>query len=430
MKTIVRRDVPILDEHDLKDDDGKLLIHIDAKKLKEIADRNNKRIKETGDLIPLVIGHTRDGEPEDKQPELVGYAKDLQVKPFKKTGRKALVAKFLIFKHKLHKARDFPRRSIELWLNDLKVDPISLLGATTPERDLGLLQLQKAGSRIRYAANGKRKYWREIDDNETPNEKPMNEKAIIEGVLKALEESAVWKWAESKMREDEEQDDLTEDTEGLDIPPEEEGEELPEDMDSPQSADSPEDEEEEDLEDEPVRYSAGASAPSGANTYTPSFGTSNRSTPQMKKKSGVDNKMTKKGKVPFSRQGDNDRLHRFQKSLAQSRKENASLRIKFQRLERERDLMELAAQGYEFDPAEELDYCSQLPEDHYKYHLGRIKKRYQRSPVGDFRFDMAYARSSPEGHTPERTAEQSKRAIALACSKGISYEEALAQLGD
>jgi len=99
-KFIVKRDVPILDEHVLRDDEGNPLVTFDEKELKRIAARNNRRIKQTGDLIPLVIGHTKDDAPEETQPEIVGYAKDLRVKPFKKTGRKAITAKFFYFKER------------------------------------------------------------------------------------------------------------------------------------------------------------------------------------------------------------------------------------------------------------------------------------------------------------------------------------------
>src|SRR5690348_10993768 len=151
-KLIEVPDVAILDEHSIRDKDGKILAKIDEARLKQIAEVNNKRIKDTGDMIPLVIGHTKGevGEyvPEDQQPEIVGYAKNLRVGKFKNTSRKAIHATFQFFKDKLDKVRNFPRRSVELWLSDWKIDPISLLRATTPERDLGLLQLSKGGKKV------------------------------------------------------------------------------------------------------------------------------------------------------------------------------------------------------------------------------------------------------------------------------------------
>jgi hypothetical protein len=141
---VIKKNVPVLDEHKLFDDDGKILAVIDESRLQQIADNNNRKIKETGDEVPLIVGHTNDDDPETKQPPIVGYATDFQVKRLFKTGRKALFATFKFFKDTAHLARQFPRRSVELWLRKWEVDPISLLGAHTPERSLGLLRFNRA----------------------------------------------------------------------------------------------------------------------------------------------------------------------------------------------------------------------------------------------------------------------------------------------
>lgn len=401
---IVRDNVPILDEHVLKDEDGQVLIHFTPEKLRAIAAKNNRRIKETGDLIPLVIGHTKDGEPETKQPEIVGYAKNLRVGPFKKTGKVAIHAKFYFFRDKVHLARNFPRRSIELWLPDAKIDPISLLGASTPERDLGLLQLAKTGAVLQFASGGRRKYKRLLSDATTEKRPKMDEKAIVNAVMAALKQTAVWKWCESQMEEQEGQDE--EGTDELapegEIIPEDEEQELPADEGEVDA--NPADEEQEE-EEAPVRYQSG---PSGSNTFTPGS-----------------------GKKTFSRSkpvaNTSKQIVRFQRTLAQMAQENEKLRLQFQRSERERDLMELAAEGCEFNPEEELEYVSNLPDDHYQYHLERIKKRYQRSPIGPARFDLSMSRlpkPAPQG----RTKEQMREIAALATKKGISYEQAVAEM--
>lgn len=441
-KYIIKKDVPILDEHTLHDEDGNPIVTFDAKKLEQIAARNNARIAKTGDLIPLVIGHTKDDADETEQPEIVGYAKDLCVKPFKKTGKKAIHAKFLFFKDKVAKARNFPRRSIELWLTDGKIDPISLLGATTPERDLGLLQLEKSGAVIQLAKGGRRKYQRLIDDQPQPKEKTnaMDEKAVVAAVMKALEQSAVWKWAEGKMKEEEAEEgepglgeELPGEGEDLDL----EGEELPDEEGVPGEEaveEEPEVEEEEEEGHEPVRYSAGAAAPSGSNTSTPAFGATNRNPSNMHKKSGVSNHNVQKkghgqygsasGTQKLSRRRD-DTLVRFQKAIRKTQLENAELRLKFQRAERERDLLALAAEGYDFDPVEELDYCQQLPDDHYNYHLQRIRKRYQRAPVGDARFDLGFSRNPQPASANGNGAAQAAAIRDYALKNGISYEDAM-----
>src|SRR5262245_32814070 len=95
---VVVPDVALLDEHTLMDDDGKPLVHLDAAKLQRIADTMNRRVKQTGDETPVVVGHTRDGVAEEQQPEIVGWARDFAVKPFFRTGKKALFCTWRILK--------------------------------------------------------------------------------------------------------------------------------------------------------------------------------------------------------------------------------------------------------------------------------------------------------------------------------------------
>lgn len=147
---IVHR-VPILDEHQLHvkadpvENKPARIIDIDERLLTRLAANNNRNIHETGDWVPLTEGHTTDDAPEHSQPEILGYADQFHVGPLFETGRKALLARFRISKdpEKLKKAKNLPRRSVELWLDREEVNPISLLGATAPERNLGLLRLQR-----------------------------------------------------------------------------------------------------------------------------------------------------------------------------------------------------------------------------------------------------------------------------------------------
>lgn len=147
---VVITDVPVLDEHRLTGDGENDEEWIGPERLQEIANNNNKRIRETGDAAPITIGHTKDGANESSQPPVVGYATDFKVAPLLNANRMAIYANFHILKDKLDEVRNYPRRSVELWPKRWEIDPIALLGATTPERDLGLLQLSKKGKPIRY----------------------------------------------------------------------------------------------------------------------------------------------------------------------------------------------------------------------------------------------------------------------------------------
>ena len=148
---IIVHDVPVLDEHRLHipaDKDGKQaarVVDVNRDLLMRLAANNNRNIRETGDWVPLTEGHTTDDGPESSQPEILGYADDFKVGQLFNTERLALLARFRISKdpEKLKKAKNLPRRSVELWLDREEINPISLLGSTAPERNLGLLRLQR-----------------------------------------------------------------------------------------------------------------------------------------------------------------------------------------------------------------------------------------------------------------------------------------------
>jgi len=370
---IVKHHVPILDEHELKDGKGNVVIRLDQKKLSEIVRVNNKRMGNTGDEIPLVIGHTKDDAPEGEQPEIVGYATNLKVEPFFKTGRKCITATFKFFKHAADKVRGFPRRSIELWLSDYKIDPISLLGATTPERDLGLLRLSKGGVK---------KYQRTIGMND--------QQGIIDGVLAGLQQTDVWQFLTQLSQQ------------GGEAPPEEggmppegmPGEEAPmpeQGMEDPNGGAPPMDDgggeepmpEESTEEEQPIQSSRG------------------------------------------NRRYDRIKLSRVEQENQLLHKEIQNIKIKFQRAEREKDLIELEAEGFMLDRGEELSLVQSLPENTYRAHLQIIRKRYQKAPIGA---RASYYQESRSGGVRGRTKDEVNEAINFATQNGITYQEALGKI--
>lgn len=143
--TIVRH-VAIVDEFVMTNDDGSFVANIDAGFLRKLAAHMNDREATTGDLCPVVIGHTTDGAPEITQPPVVGYLRNWSVGPFFDTNREAAYADFWVMNDEVERVRKFPRRSAEIWVTRYEADPVSLLGATTPARDLGLLKLSRDGS--------------------------------------------------------------------------------------------------------------------------------------------------------------------------------------------------------------------------------------------------------------------------------------------
>lgn len=145
--------VAALDEFRMSNDAGAFVVDITADFLVKFVDHMNDREASTGDLAPLVIGHTVDGIPETDGPPLVGFARNWFVAPLGNTDRQAAFFTPWIYKNEVERVKRYPRRSCEVWASRYEADPISLLGATTPARDLGLMKLSRDGS-FTYFSNG------------------------------------------------------------------------------------------------------------------------------------------------------------------------------------------------------------------------------------------------------------------------------------
>jgi len=392
---VIVEDVFILDEHQMKI--GDKFIDINAQKLQDIADRNNRRIHNTGDEIPLIIGHTKDGADEKDQPEVVGYAYNLRVRDFMNTGKKAIAATFKYHKASADLAKKFPRRSVELWTRDWKLDPIALLGATTPERDLGL---------VRFKRKGPRKYSRLLPMTGTQD---TNE--IVAGVVAALQQSDVWQFVQSQMRANQGMEMGIDDSL---LPANEEDDSLLPEEEMGLEEEVPMEEGEEGLEEEvPEEETTGVEG---------------------EDPDAVEEEPEEKEPVRMNRQDEDDvkvRLSRVEKEngdlvakLSAAEVAVQEIKLKYQRAQRDAELMGLENEGYLFDRKEELDHVSNLSEEAYASHINIIKKRYQRAPVGGATFNPAKdAVKEVKGRGKEDMAAIAK----LALDKGISYEAALAQ---
>lgn len=140
--------VPVFAEHQTKARDGRQLV-FGADELRQVCERCNRRIRETGDYAAVVIGHTSDpSDPVQKEPELIGFAGPFRLGIIGEDGQRqryAILADFHVFKADLPKFLKHPRRSPELWLEDsyeeMFLDPIALLGAEAPRLDMGLTTL-------------------------------------------------------------------------------------------------------------------------------------------------------------------------------------------------------------------------------------------------------------------------------------------------
>jgi hypothetical protein len=192
--------------------------------------------------------------------------------------------------------------------------------------------------------------------------------------------------------------------------------------------------------EEPLRMAAGA--PGGSNTFTPGgIGHDNKSKQQHPKYSkmhgtagGSDhidgatgmNKMSV-AKKNYAKDKNENLVVRYRNALDQVSKEVKGLRLKFQRAEREKDLIKLQAiDNVDLDVAEELEAVAELPDAAYARHLGIIKKRYQKAPIGGMPNYTHEGRLAGNG-AGTKSKEKALEIAEYARKKGLSYSDALEQ---
>ncbi|MBX6315857.1 MAG: hypothetical protein IRY99_23535, partial [Isosphaeraceae bacterium] len=146
-----RPDVPILLEHP---ETGLTL-----ERLQLLADNGNRRAA-YGNFPQILIGHTKDDQPEEQQPRCVGYARNFGIGDFE--GKPALLVDFFIKRSEAERCGEYPHRSAEVWRGPRPehwvIDHISLL-KTSPRFDLGMItRYSRRGDRnrqrLRYAYAG------------------------------------------------------------------------------------------------------------------------------------------------------------------------------------------------------------------------------------------------------------------------------------
>lgn len=173
---VVKKSVPVLDAHVLERNGERL--NIDSKFLSEVVEQCSRR-EENGWLCPLIVGHTKPGV----ESPVVGFATNWRLSNYR--DRPAIFCDFLVYKDKENVLREYPRRSVELWLQRKEIDPIALLGGSSPERDLGLLLFSKENDTV---------YRYQVDDNRV--EENMDQKMAAE-IAKLISETDTFKKIEA-----------------------------------------------------------------------------------------------------------------------------------------------------------------------------------------------------------------------------------------
>lgn len=133
----------VIDECEFYDSRTRQHVKMDPARLAKMADAQNQRIVGRNDATPVILGHTEDHKAEADQPPIVGYATRFHVGRLP-DGKAAVFARPWAAPGQVETFRKNPRRSVELWLDPDAIDPIALLGATTPRRDLGLHLFSRA----------------------------------------------------------------------------------------------------------------------------------------------------------------------------------------------------------------------------------------------------------------------------------------------
>jgi hypothetical protein len=435
---VLFENVPMIDT--FKDDD----INATPEFLQKIVKVNNDRTLDTSDMCPLVLGHTDDEKSEAEQPPIVGWALDYKLNP--KFGRvnprPAVMGSMLIHKSIAQKVREkFPRRSVEVY-EDGMIDPIALLGATAPRRALSLLSQRASGeTAIALARRNTQPRWRfsadeyesNVDSNIDSNSNPqsigiseMDEQQIADIVTKAIDASPIGQLAR-KLMEDEDPNMLCDDGEDMKLEEDEDETQLEEteelvdepiegfdstttETDEVPAGDELVDVEELEVEVEEAqdeiseivqeliaatdaeevkaafsklakakkRFVAAKNAKASAVTKLSRL---KKLKAMASKKAGA----TKKPDSEKSRMQNNQlkiKLAKMDRELAQLKRREAEAATKLRHKERESELQQKLAEGFEFDLTEEFDDVKDMADSDFAKHLQRIERSYQRTPVG------------------------------------------------
>lgn len=381
---VVKPGVPILKTHTYKqktnvNGEPKTIVReIDESRLNLIVENSNARAA-NDDFGLIFLGHTDDDKPEDEQPPIVGYMKDYRVGEW--AGKPCVLADFYIDKARKGEAASYPRRSAETWYHESDpernfIDAVSLL-KRTPEQDLGLLTFEaRNGVKLRFAAIGDEPQTDEgamgLSDDDLSKIGEMIATAFKAGFELF---GKMQNMAPDPATQDEgaaEQNDMDDETSDSDEPSMEQAE-------APPTTDNDEEKAKE-------KNEAG-STPSGTNTFVPSDDDDEKGKEKMAADCNDTDDATQE-KNRMKRDSDAIALGRYERrittletKLKTVEAENATLQRNARKDRRERDLIQLEAEGYVLDRAEELEDGLDKDDVAWGKHVTKIKARYSRNPI-------------------------------------------------
>jgi len=442
----------LLDEHERLDPKSGKKIKVDEKYLNELRDNLNAKVAETGDATPYVLGHTLDkGEddedvPESDQPEILGWLVNYKVDDLLNTNRKAVHGDLFIRKSKYEVAKEYPRRSVELWYSSKDVDPVSALSSSAPERNLGLLKLKRVAALgastpgrnlglLKYSRDGESAVYSysiptsitpetemtKYESNDKKDEKPesMTEPKPEAKKDAKEKESASYKGLESKIDAlmqmfQEFLSMLTEGGEGQGQG-QGDGDHDADDMLQPADKEMPppkgqDKEARKDIEKPPVKFDADST-----NCYVPGY-------EEPKKMSRQNDEAVSKyerqvRELETARAKDAKRIEDLEKAARYARAEKAMNDL---------EKTEFIDFGDEAARKKELELMSSLKDDVFPIHLERAKTYYKRKTPAVDAVSEALRYSRTDAETTELSSREEVNKVANLCTiHGMSYEDAL-----
>lgn len=320
--TVDYQTVALFDEHDGHEEG--VDCYFDREKLNEICNNTQAKIDDTKDYLPVYVGHIDEDKHESQQGELLGYIDRVWVGDFgEKNPRPTIYGNYRVLKEKLDKAKEFPRRSVELWFDKagMILDCVAAL-KRRPQRNLG----------ITYEKNSQRvaKYQYSIGDG-------MEQEAVIKACLEAVRSMPEFAAMAEYMQKKDEEGKL----EAVQI---KDNPAMPHEVDKkklPESADMDHEDESDSME-----YS--------------------KDPEKLKMQMGQERRKYTKLEAAYK-----GLEERFQ--LLEKRERAADYRA---------DLIALEGEGFQFDLAEELELVADKDKVSFEKHCSHIRKRYSKAPIG------------------------------------------------
>jgi hypothetical protein len=403
---------------------------------RDLLDKVVERMKEFGPAS-VIIGHTSQDNQYDEK-EVVGLASNFRIADGD-DGKTYLVCDIIVRDSDI--LNKYPRRSIELW-DDYTVDPIALLGSSTPRVDLPVVikyrreknmsheELKDLASKVLelLKETAEWKFLSELQQEWQEFQKSVQEAGQVQDTENkpAAEESVEGQEVEKKARDEGEEGVESKDVEGeheADADKKDEGdvhdkahdEESLEELDKLLSQFFEEEKKEKENADEGDKVEG----EDKEKYYSPQ----SVFIPQMTETVALRGTRGNPSAVPSGRAGLYSRNNGepVSNKIEQLLAENRKLKEMYRREKRAAILRQMVNEGYNIDVEDELKYTADFSDAKFVEHVKRIKQFYSRSPISPV--NPAFI-----GNNTIITEELRDKAIELAYNTGISFEEAIKRL--